>query len=125
MVMRVKNQRCHPPAPARKLNAAPGLCASTRLKNGVTSRHSPSRNAELTHHLVARSRAMTATLTPSQRGQPRRAASRMPAHLARSLEVLNAAPADGRVARVDAHVVAPMPAALAFRVRARLHLDRD
>ena len=37
-----KNQRCQPPAPARKLKAAPGFSAWTRLKNGVTSCDQPS-----------------------------------------------------------------------------------
>ena len=37
-----KNQRCHPDASARKLNAAPLLCTRTRLKNEVIVRLSPS-----------------------------------------------------------------------------------
>ena len=32
----MKNQRCQPPASARKLNAAPVLCTRTSEKNGST-----------------------------------------------------------------------------------------
>src|SRR5438034_748056 len=39
----MKSILCQPPASARKLNAAPRLCASTRLKNGAISRTSPKR----------------------------------------------------------------------------------
>jgi hypothetical protein len=38
----VKNQRCQPPADARKENAAPVLCTRTRLKKDVTTVLSPS-----------------------------------------------------------------------------------
>jgi hypothetical protein len=38
-----KNQRCQPDAAERKLNAAPVLNVSTRLKKGVTAKPSPSR----------------------------------------------------------------------------------
>ena len=38
---------CQPPAPARKLNAAPLLNASTRLKNGATSSRSPGAKRKL------------------------------------------------------------------------------
>jgi hypothetical protein len=37
----VSSGDCQPPAPARKLNAAPRLNTSTRLKNAVTSLRSP------------------------------------------------------------------------------------
>ena len=37
----MKSQRCQPSAPAKKLNAAPELKASTRLKNDVTGHSSP------------------------------------------------------------------------------------
>ena len=36
MPMAVKNQRCQPPAPARKEKAAPLLCTRTTLKKLVT-----------------------------------------------------------------------------------------
>src|SRR5689334_11077314 len=123
MVIAVKNQRCQPEAPARKLNAAPVLCTSTRLKNGRTLRTSPYWNAELTHALVARSTTITAAETASQRDQRARALG-MHALLARAFQVLGAAPAEGRVLRIGAHVLAPVPAALAFRVLARHHVHR-
>jgi hypothetical protein len=40
-----KSQRCHPDAPARKLNAAPGLKLSTSVKNDVSTLNSPGRKA--------------------------------------------------------------------------------
>jgi len=39
----VKNQRCQPPAPARKEKAAPVLCTRTMLKKLVMVVLSPSR----------------------------------------------------------------------------------
>src|SRR5450432_2357402 len=103
IVIPVKNQRCQPPAWARKLKAAPVLCMRTMLKKGVTSRTSPSVKAALTHALVARSRTITAALTASQRAQLF-GASRMATHLAGPLEVRDAARADRRVPRVRADV---------------------
>ncbi|EKD99156.1 MAG: hypothetical protein ACD_23C00101G0002 [uncultured bacterium] len=41
MPMMVKNQRCQPPALARKENAAPLLCTRTILKKEVTLVLSP------------------------------------------------------------------------------------
>src|SRR5689334_24296463 len=110
MVMAVKNQRCQPEAPARKLKAAPVLCTSTRLKNGRMLRTSPYWNAELTHALVARSTTITTAETASQRDQ-RAPALGMHALLARAVEVLRAAPAQGCVPGIGAHVLAPVPAA--------------
>jgi hypothetical protein len=43
---------CQPPASARKLNAAPLLNTSTRLKNSVTSRRSPGTRRSSTTHFV-------------------------------------------------------------------------
>ncbi len=63
------SHRCQPSAPARKLNAAPGLNASARLKKLVTTRCSPGRNAARISALVAWSATITARLTPSQRHQ--------------------------------------------------------
>src|SRR5437868_10752877 len=93
-VIAVKNQRCQPEAPARKLKAAPVLWTSTRLKKGSTGWTSPYWNAAVTHALVARSRTITATESASQRAQRAPAASGMPPVLARTLEVLRATPAD-------------------------------
>ena len=48
----MNSHRCHPSAVARKLNAAPALNASTRLKNEVTIHSSPGRNAARIAYLV-------------------------------------------------------------------------
>src|ERR1700682_3505645 len=121
----VKNQRCHPPAPARKLNAAPVLCIRTMLKKGVTTSTSPGAKAPLTHALVARSAPATAALTASQRVQRRARALGMPPRLARPIEVGYATPADGGTARIEAHVGTVMPATLALGVGARDHFHAD
>src|SRR6185312_6011138 len=89
----VKNQRCQPPAPARKLNAAPVLCVRTRLKKPVTSSTSPGENARLTQALVARSAATTAAERANQSVQ-RGARSGMGAILVTAREVAHAARAD-------------------------------
>src|SRR5260221_7346903 len=125
IVMAVKNQRCQPPAPARKLNAAPALCIRTRLKNGVTSSTSPGAKAPLTQALVARSAMTIARLTTSHRIQRARPTSGMLARLSRPFEVRHAPRADRCVLRVRADVTAVMPAALALGVCARLHRDLD
>src|SRR4051794_25452647 len=110
-----KNQRCHPPAFARKLNAAPSLYASTRLNHEVSTRTSPGWNACTIHAFVARSSTMTTRLTSSQRGQARSRLSRMAARLAGAVEIRDAATADRGVAGDAAHIRAVMPAALALR----------
>src|SRR5258706_4418194 len=120
----VKNQRCQPPAPARKLKAAPVLWVRIRLKKGAERTTSPFESAPLTHALVARSSTTTAALTASQRAQPG-APSRMRAPFALALEVLHAAPAKGRVARIRSHVGPVVPAPFAFRIRGRPRLDGD
>src|SRR5260221_5551921 len=125
IVMAVKNQRCQPPAPARKLNAAPALCIRTRLKNGVTSSTSPGAKAPLTQALVARSAMTIARLTTSHRIQRAPPASGMLARLARPFEVRHAPRADRRVLRVRTNVGAVVPAALAFFVGTRGHGDVD
>src|SRR5882672_6901386 len=163
---------CQPPASARKLNAAPRLCASTRLKNGAISRTSPKRRLELIATLLAwsararssasashgamrfrfsgfmrtagahrnrRGFARSARKSPGDSGPPGRGAARAqatarcvsdspdscePPGLTGTVEVLHAAPANPRVIRVGVHVRAPVPAALALRVRARQRTDR-
>src|SRR5450631_2751576 len=115
IVSPVKNQRCQPPAFARKLKAAPVLCMRTMLKKGVTSRTSPGVKAALTHALVARSRTTTAALTASQRVQAGRA-SGMPPLLARALEIRHAARADRRVPLVASDIGAVVPASFALGV---------
>src|SRR6185503_2724421 len=89
----MKNQRCQPPAPARKLNAAPVLYTSTRLKKGVTVRISPGANARVIHIFVAKSATTIARLTASQRAQGL-AASGIAPLLSGSVEVRRAARAD-------------------------------
>src|SRR4029453_9439780 len=69
MAMPVKSQRCQPSCPARKLNAAPVLYASTRLKKLVTGTSWPSRNMETTHALFARATNIGPAASPSQRHQ--------------------------------------------------------
>src|SRR5437762_5858542 len=123
MVTPVKNQRCQPPAVARKLKAAPRLYMSTRLKKDVTSTVSPSVKARTIHALVAMSSTTTAALTPSQRNQPRRAL-RMTALLVAPRERRGAARADPGMRAVGSDILAVVPAALALRVRARRDLDR-
>src|SRR3970282_1839465 len=57
--MRLNNQSCIPPASLRKLNAAPVLCASTRLKNDVMATLSPKTKWLLIAALLNWSRRMT------------------------------------------------------------------
>src|ERR1700752_1475274 len=124
MVTPVKNQRCQPPAVARKLKAAPRLYMSTRLKKDVTSTDSPSVKARTTHALVAMSSATTPALTPSQRIQ-RSFTSGMAAGLVAARERRGAARANAGMRAIGSDILAVVPAALALRVRARRDLDRD
>ena len=105
--MPVKNQRCQPDASARKLNAAPVLYASTRLKNGSTTVSSPGRNIARIACLVARSSTITATASHSQRQRVRSVgalevgdrliASRECARLAAAEQIRDAARAQRRM----------------------------
>src|SRR2546425_1824045 len=104
---------CQPAASDRKLNAAPLLYTSTMLKNPVTSMRSPSAKRPSTIALVTWSASTTAAARANQRH-----ALSMAAALARAVEVQLAAPAQRLVVDVGAVV----PAALAFAMRARLHL---
>src|SRR5512139_1122575 len=145
--MAAKNQRCHPAAPARKLNAAPVLYASTRLMKLVTGSSWPSRKSAVIHALVARSATITSAASSSQRHQrelpcaeavmvsavtgSRAAAGRcvessceLP-DLAGAEEVRDAPGAQLRVLRIRTDVGAPVPAALALRVRTRRDADRE
>src|SRR5258705_9320933 len=118
----MKNQRCQPPAPARKLNAAPVLYTSTRLKKGVTVNSSPGANARVIHIFVAKSATTMARLKPSQRAQ-RLPASGMTPLLSRPVEVRRAARANRGMAGDGSDIGAIVPAALALPVRARHHLS--
>src|SRR5688572_32393155 len=100
---------CQPGASASRLNAAPLLKASTRLKKPVTARRSPGANAASTAHFVRKSATITAAARPNQR-----TALYMLARLARPVQVADAAPAQ----RLLVHVGAVVPAALALAVRA-------
>src|SRR5688572_22550618 len=120
----MKNQRCQPPASARKLKAAPVLYTRTRLKKDVTVITSPGVNARVTHALVARSAATIVALSASQRIQEREG-SGMAALFSRPFEVGSAAPADGCVPLHRTHVRTVVPAAFALRVRAHADFDVD
>ena len=119
IVTPTKNQRCQPPAPARKLKAAPGLCTRTRLRNGVTTRTSPARKIDAHPRLGGE---VGARPRRRQRQPPRSSARGRPQACLRSspgpsrFDTQRAA--DRRVARVGADVLAVVPAALALGVRA-------
>src|SRR5215470_6528957 len=138
--MAVKSQRCQPSAPARKLNAAPGLKASTRLKNGVRTNDSCGRKLVMIQCFVTWSSTMTPAVTASHArlrtvggatgagevkafcteariaGNTRFRSCERP-RLARSEQVRDAAPAKGWVLGIPANVGAIVPAALALRMR--------
>src|SRR6266498_4776436 len=121
--MTVNNQRCQPSAPARKLNAAPVLNASTRLANGVSASCSPGWKLARIAAFVNWSAMMTTTLTTSQRHQPAEGApvmtrSRKGSRFACAEEVRTAAAAQRRMRGVGADIRAVMPAALALRLGA-------
>src|SRR5574341_2279996 len=111
----MKNAVCHPGASARKLNAAPLLYTSTRLKKGVTSTDSPARSQPIISHLLRRSAATTSAAARNQG-----AALGMPARLARAVQVALAARAQPRGVDVGAVV----PAAVALRMAACLDQHR-
>src|SRR5688572_4287066 len=104
---------CQPPAPARKLNAAPLLNASTRLKKPVTSSRSPGAKRASTTDLVSWSASTMPAETRNQ-GQ----VLDMRARLSRAVEVRPAASAQAFA--VDIGQVVPAP--LAFWMLARLDL---
>src|SRR3954464_14129067 len=105
---------CQPGACERKLNAAPLLNTSTRLKKPVSSRRSPGANAPSTLHLTSWSATTIAAATMNQRAD-----LGIGSFLARTFEVGYAASAEARVV----HVGAIVPAALAFRMHAGSHID--
>src|SRR3954468_24927140 len=107
---------CQPASAARKLNAAPLLNTSTRLKKPVSSARSPGAKRASTSHFVIWS-ASTIGAAPRSQG----AALDISARLARPAQIRPAARAQARV--VDVRGV--MPAAVAFAIPARLHLDRS
>src|SRR5258706_5636286 len=104
---------CQPDSAARKLNAAPLLNTSTRLKNGATSSRSPGRMRASTTHLTSWSSTAMAAASPNQR-----AALGMGALCAGAVEVRDAPAAES----FGVHVGAVVPAALALGKLARLHL---
>src|SRR5689334_2891754 len=130
-----KSHRCQPSAPARKLNAAPRLNASTRLANDVSGRSSPGRNDARIGRLVAWSATITASESHSQRRLAGRGVRRSNlaltvrraherARFAGADQVHDAPAAKARVRAFDPDVAAPMPASLALAVRARRYRDR-
>src|SRR5688572_2799814 len=106
----MKSGVCQPCASARKLNAAPLLQTSTRLKKPVSStRGSRPAKKPSTAHLASWSAAMIAADSANH--------LYMPARLARALQVALAAPAQA----FAVHIRQVVPAALALRVAARRH----
>src|SRR5262245_37398414 len=107
-----------------------------RLKKLVTVTASPSRKAASTHTLVARSSAITAAASQSHRhhawGAVRGGLSAKSftalgkaARLAAAEQVGHAAAAQRGMRWIGADVGPPMPAAVAFLMRARRDLDRE
>src|SRR6185369_13715810 len=107
---------CQPGACANRLNAAPLLNTSTRLKKSVTARCSPGAKCRSTIHLTIWSVTTSAAASANQR----RALSKS-ARFTRSLQIELAAPAQ----RVGVDVGAVVPAAVAFRMRAGRHVRND
>src|SRR5580765_2933368 len=103
---------CHPASAARKLNAAPLLNTSTRLKKLASSTRSPGAKRASTSHLVSWS-ASTIAAAPANQGADLDMAARLP----RAAQVRPAACAQAFL--VDIRGV--VPAAVAFRVSAGLH----
>src|SRR5688500_14771808 len=101
---------CQPPAAARKLNAAPLLNASTRLKNGVISSRSQGTKRPRTIHFVTWSASTMASETKKYGN-----ALDIAARLAWAVQVALAAPAQPLAVDIR-HV---MPAALALWMLAR------
>src|SRR5690348_3422952 len=109
--MEAKNSVCQPWAPARKLNAAPVLNTSTRLKKGASARLSPGMKVRSTTVLVTKSSTITAAASPYQRK-----ALGMPPGLPAAMQIAVAATAQA----LGVHIRAVVPATPAFRVLARL-----
>src|SRR5689334_8561276 len=107
---------CQPGAAARKLKAAPLLNTSTMLKKLVSSTCSPGAKRASTSHLVSWSASTIAAAAANQRADLDIAAC-----LARPAQVRPAARAQALF--VDVRRV--VPAAVAFAMPARLHLDRS
>src|SRR6185369_8964939 len=108
------------------------LYVSTSVKNGVIGNAPPSRNAATIAALVSWSAANTAAASHSQRSECVRSElvaivvrSCEGARLARAIQVRDAAGAKGRMRGILPHLRAVMPAALALRVRAGPHVDRQ
>ena len=123
----MKNQRCQPSWPARKLNAAPRLKSSVRSKKpGMTASRSPSSKRSSTATLVIWS-SDDHHQREQQEGQAARAAafcSGMAARLPAPNRLLTQRPQIDGWCRVGADVGAPVPAAIALGMGAGRHLDR-
>src|SRR5262245_38118276 len=105
---------CQPGAAARKLNAAPLLNTRIMLKKPVSSTRSPGAKLASTSHFVSWSAATIAAATTNQ-GAALDIAPRLPG----PAQVRAAARAQALF--VDVRGV--VPAAIAFALPARLHLD--
>src|SRR5260221_4542020 len=104
---------CQPGSCANRLNAAPLLNTSTRLKKSVTARCSPGAKCRSTIHFTIWSATTIAAASANQR----QALSKS-ARFTRALQVELAAPAE----RVGVDVGTVVPAAIALAVRAGRHL---
>src|ERR1035438_273054 len=94
-----------PPASFRKLNAAPVLCASTRLNTPSTGKLSPIAKWLVIHALLSWSSTITDALKPSQR------LSIFP-HLAATIQIAHTATAQRSMVGIAADILAVMPAAI-------------
>src|ERR1035437_6672158 len=132
--MPMKRPRCQPAALARKLNAAPLLYVSTRLKNPVTARTSAWPKLALIQYLVSWSSTTTSAARAYQE-----ASLRIRSRFAGAVQVGHAAAAKSGMRGIGTDVIPTdviptdviptdviptdvipiMPAALAFGVRAR------
>src|SRR5581483_8676863 len=121
------SHRCQPELSARKLNAAPVLYASTKLKKGVTTTGSPDASTSLASHFVAWSARTTAAATIHQVVSRLRKAALtglgMLARLPGPEEIGDAPAAERGMRAIGAHVRPIVPAAGALRMRARRHDD--
>src|SRR5476649_2909754 len=111
--MAMKKPRCQPEALARKLNAAPVLYASTRLKKAVTARASGCWKLTLIQNFVSWSSSTTSVASAYQG-----ASLRMRPRFAGSVQIGHATAADARMLRLGADVGTIVPAALTLGMRA-------
>lgn len=118
MLMEVNNQRCQPPASARKLKAAPGLWARIRSKNGHAKNRSPSIKL-----LMIKCLSIWSVISSSKPSHPQRcradscskslASGKVP-HLTCTDHIFYTTPTQVFMITNSAHVFAVVPATLTF-----------